>query len=227
MKRIASILVLSLGMSPLGLCSVLQIPTLENPVNVAPRASITASSSVSEYGGFNAQKVVDGSDGDYRAWVWSESLGNYEYKSNMWLAKGVNDPDAGTLPAWLKFDFLEEYKISSVSMLNTKNYTYGDRGAKDFSLKSSSDGINYVSTGVSGTLAWQNTSFQNYDFSSFVNTRYLMIEFTSAYNLQSVGYDSVGLNEVKITAVPEPSSLSLLLIGVAGVASRRLLKRRS
>ena len=213
MIRFKFFVVLSLGMISLGRSAILQTPTLENPVNVAPRASITASSSVSEYGGFNAQKVVDGSEADYRGWVWSDSLGNYEYKSNMWLAKGVNDTDAGTLPAWLKFDFLEEYKISSVSMLNTKNHTYGDRGAKDFSLKSSSDGINYVSTGVSGKLDWQNTSFQNYDFSSFVNTRYLMIEFTSAYNLQSVGYDSVGLNEVKIIAVPEPSSLSLLALG--------------
>lgn len=225
MIRFKFFVALSLGMISLGRSAVLQTPTIEVPVNVAPRASITASSSVSEYGGFNAQKVVDGSEADYRGWVWSDSLGNYEYKSNMWLAKGVNDPDAGTLPAWLKFDFLEEYKISSVSMLNTKNYTYGDRGAKDFSLKSSSDGINYVSTGLSGRLDWQNTSFQNYDFSSFVNTRYLMIEFTSAYNLQSVGYDSVGLNEVKINAVPEPSSLSLLALGGVVMALRRRKKK--
>jgi hypothetical protein len=51
-----------------------------------------------------------------------------------------------------------------------------------------------------------------------------MIEFTSAYNLQSVGYDSVGLNEVKINAVPEPSSLSLLALGGVVVALRRRKK---
>lgn len=53
--------------------------------------------------------------------------------------------------------------------------------------------------------------------------------FASRETLQFTGSDYTGdvvINSVQVS-VPEPSSFSLLLIGVAGVASRRLLKRRS
>jgi hypothetical protein len=152
---------------------------------------------------YGASKVIDNSWWDDRS---------------PWLAKGVYDADAGTLPAWLKFDFGQEYKISSVSLLNTKNYIYNDRGAKDFNILVSSDGVNYTTTILSGTLAWQNTSFQLFDFSSFVTTRYMQIEFTSTYGSY---YQGVGLNEAQIMAVPEPSSLSLLALGGVLVALGR------
>jgi hypothetical protein len=199
MKRIASILVLSLGIISFGQCQ-----SLLNPVNVARLGSVTASSvyenRTSLYG---ASRVIDN--------TWSDD----KYP---WLAKGVNDAQAGTLPAWLKFDFGQEYKISSVSLLNTKNYLSNDRGAKDFNILVSSDGVNYTTTILSGTLAWQKTSFQVFDFSSFVTTRYMQLEFTSAYGLY---YEGVGLNEAQIMAVPEPSSLSLLALGGVLVALGR------
>jgi hypothetical protein len=198
-KRIVSILVLSLGIISFGQCQ-----SLLNPVNVARLGSVTASSvyenRTSLYG---ASRVIDN--------TWSDD----KYP---WLAKGVNDAQAGTLPAWLKFDFGQEYKISSVSLLNTKNYIYNDRGAKDFNILVSSDGINYSTTILSGTLAWQKTSLQVFDFSSFVTTRYMQLEFTSAYGLY---YEGVGLNEAQIMAVPEPSSLSLLALGGVLVAVSR------
>jgi hypothetical protein len=198
-KRIVSILVLSLGIISFG-----QSQSLLNPVNVARLGSVTASSvfenRTSLYG---ASRVIDN--------TWSDD----KYP---WLAKGVYDTQAGTLPAWLKFDFGQEYKISSVSLLNTKNYIYNDRGAKDFNILVSSDGVNYTTTILSGTLAWQNTSFQLFDFSSFVTTRYMQLQFTSAYGLY---YEGVGLNEAQIMAVPEPSSLSLLALGGVLVALGR------
>jgi uncharacterized protein (UPF0264 family) len=51
----------------------------------------------------------------------------------------------------------------------------------------------------------------------------------SWYIVQTVGDLNYQPTVFKLSgsAVPEPSSFSLLLIGVAGVASRRLLKRRS
>ena len=199
-KHIASFLTLSLGIISFGQCQ----SVLPNPLHVARLGSVTASSvfenRASMYG---ASKVIDNSWWDDRS---------------PWLAKGVYDADAGTLPAWLKFDFGQEYKISSVSLLNTKNYIYNDRGAKDFNILVSSDGVNYTTTILSGTLAWQNTSFQLFDFSSFVTTRYMQIEFTSTYGSY---YQGVGLNEAQIMAVPEPSSLSLLALGGVLVALGR------
>jgi len=168
--------------------------SLLNPVNVATNSLVTASSYYENRSLYHPTQVIDG----YYA---NES-------GSIWMAKGVNDAQAGTLPAWLKFDLRQEYTIKSVSLFNIKNSPYDDRGAKDFSLLSSADGVNYSNTILSGTLAWQNTSFQTYDFTNFVTTRYLQIEFTSAYGY----YQSVGLNEVQIMAVPEPSSIALLLV---------------
>jgi hypothetical protein len=202
-KHSVSCLILSLGILSFG-----QSQSLLNPVNVAGRGSVTSSSifenRTSMYG---ASKVVDN--------TWADD-------KNPWLAKGVYDTQAGTLPAWLKFDFGQEYTISSVSLFNTKNWIYNDRGAKDFNILVSSDGINYSTTILSGTLAWQNTSFQLFDFSSFVTTRYMQIEFTSTYGSY---YQGVGLNEAQIMAVPEPSSLSLLALGGVVVALGNIRKK--
>jgi F5/8 type C domain/PEP-CTERM motif len=210
-NHIGFALAISLGIIAMGRSQsggnggLLQTPTIENPVNVAERGNVTASSVFDNEPTWGASKVIDGSwDGD---------------RTNYWLAKGIYDTRAGTLPAWLKFDLGQEYTISSVSLFNTKNYMYNDRGAKDFNFLTSSDGVNYLTPFLSGTLDWQATSFQTFDFSSFVTTRYLQIQFTSAYGQ----FGGVGLNEVKIMAVPEPSSLSLLALG--GVVALRRRKR--
>ena len=216
-KHIVSSLVLSLGMNTLGLCSVLQTPTLENPVNVAPRASITASSTYqNEYEACGPQKLVDGLTG--------QDVNGADY--NQWGAQGTLEGSAyrGTLPAWLKFDMLTEYTLSGVSLFNTKNAPYIDAGTKDFSIQVSSDGINYSGVILSGTLDWQNTFYQDYQFDNLVSARYVQINLNSAYVNPSSGlYNRVGLQEVKINAVPEPSSLSLLALGgvVAALGRRK------
>ena len=206
-KHIASFLTLSLGMSTLGLCSVLQTPTFENPVNVAPRASITASSVYqNEYADYGTQKLVDGLTGVDDA--------------SQWLAQGTLEGTSlrGTLPAWLKFDLYADYILSGVSLFNTKNAPFNDTGTKDFSVQVSSDGINYSSAILSGTLEWQNGTFQDWYFPTTTSARYVQINLNSAYvssgDFVPAGlYNRVGLKEVKITAVPEPSSLSLLVLG--------------
>lgn len=218
-KHILSTLVLSLGMSTLGLCSVLQTPTFENPVNVAPRASITASSVYqNEYDEYGTQKLVDGLAG--------QNVNGADY--SQWLAQGTLEGAfyggtlRGTFPAWVKFDLLADYTLSGVSLFNTKNAPFNDTGTKDFDVQVSSDDINYFSAIVAGTLDWQNTSYQNYQFNNPISARYVQINLNSAYvNPDSGLYNRAGLQEVKITAVPEPSSLSLLALGGVLVAVSR------
>ena len=214
-KHIVSSVVLSLGMNTLGLCSVLQTPTLENPVNVAPRASISASSVYqNEYDEFGTQKLVDGlTDSDY---------------ANEWLAQGTLESSGmrGALPAWLKFDLSADYILSGVSLFNTMNAPFNDSGTKDFSIQVSKDGVNYTDAVITGQLVWQNTSYQDYQFDNFVSARYVQINLNSAYVSTGDGvpaglYNRVGLKEVKVMAVPEPSSLSLLALGGVVVALRR------
>ena len=211
-KRIASILVLSLGMSPLGLCSVLQTPTLENPVNVAPRASITASSVYYDLTELGTQRLVDGvtSPEWYNSW---QAQGRY------WVSVGRGgywvEP---TLPEWLIFDLQSDYTLSSLSFFNTLNYPYVDAGTKEFNVQISTDGVNYSIPQITGQLEWQNQTYQDFFFDNPVSARYVQINLISAYGGY---YNRVGLNEVQIIAVPEPSSLSLLALGGVVVALRR------
>lgn len=210
-KHIVSILVLSLGMSPLGLCSVLQTPTLENPVNVAPRASITASSVYYDLIELGTQRLVDGVTSP--EWY------------NSWQAQGIGDVGGGhipgTLPAWLIFDLQSDYTLSSLSFFNTLNYPYLDTGTKEFNVQISSDGVNYSIPQITGQLEWQNQTYQDFFFDNPVSARYVQINIISAYVGGVQNYTRVGLNEVQIIAVPEPSSLSLLALGGLVVALGR------
>ena len=190
-------------MSPLGLCSVLQTPTLENPVNVAPRASITASSVYYDLIELGTQRLVDGVTSP--EWY------------NSWQAQGIGDVGGGhipgTLPAWLIFDLQSDYTLSSLSFFNTLNYPYLDTGTKEFNVQISSDGVNYSIPQITGQLEWQNQTYQDFFFDNPVSARYVQINIISAYVGGVQNYTRVGLNEVQIIAVPEPSSLSLFLAG--------------
>jgi len=211
-KHIVSNLVLSIGMSTLGLCSVLQTPTLENPVNVAPRASITASSVYYDLIELGTQRLVDGVTSP--EWY------------NSWQAQGIGDVGGGhipgTLPAWLIFDLQSDYTLSSLSFFNTLNYPYLDTGTKEFNVQISTDGVNYSIPQITGQLEWQNQTYQDFFFDNPVSARYVQINLISAYGGY---YNRVGLNEVQIIAVPEPSSLSLLALGGVVMALRRRQKR--
>lgn len=196
----------------LGNSAVLQDPTVENPVNVAPRAIVIASSVYqNEYAQFGTQKLIDGLTGaDY---------------DNEWLAQGTLEGTSlrGTLPAYLQFNLQASYMLSGISLFNTMNSPFDDTGTKDFSIQVSADGINYSSSILDGQLVWQNSSYQTFQFSNFVTAQYVQINLNSAYVNPTWGlYDRVGLKEVQITAVPEPASASLLLSGLA----LALIKRR-
>jgi hypothetical protein len=212
-KHSTSILLLWLGMTALGLSSVLQTPTFENPVNVAPRASITASSVYQNEIAFGTQRLTDGST--------SPDWGN------SWQAQGTLEGSGmrGTLPAWLIFDLQSDYTLSSLSFFNTLNYPYQDAGTKEFNVQLSIDGVNYSAPQITGQLEWQNQTYQDFFFDNPVSARYVQINLISAYVSTFNGlYNRVGLNEVQIMAVPEPSSLSLLALGGVVVALGRRKK---
>jgi len=221
MIKFTCLVALFIGMIVQSHGSVLQTPTIENPVNVAPRASISASSVYqNEYDEYGTQKLVDGLVG--------QNVNGADY--SQWLAQGTLEGPSyggtlrGTFPAWVKFDLLGNYSLTGVSLFNTKNAPFNDTGTKDFDVQVSSDDINYFSAIVAGTLDWQNTSYQNYQFNNPISARYVQINLNSAYvNPDSGLYNRAGLQEVKITAVPEPSSLSLLALGGLALA---LNKRR-
>ena len=189
-----------------------QSQSLLNPVNVAPRASITASSVYENNPDFGTQRLVDGST----APDWG----------NSWQAQGTLEGSGmrGTLPAWLIFDLQSDYTLQSVSLFNTMNYPHQDTGTKEFNIQISSDGVNYSTPLITGQLEWQNQTYQDFSFDNLVSARYVQINLISAYVSTFNGlYNRVGLNEVKIMAVPEPTSLSLLALGGLALA---LNKRR-
>jgi hypothetical protein len=113
---------------------------------------------------------------------------------------------------------------------------WAESGEITISNGNQSGGINY-NIGISPNTDFK---FRVYDSGAAVQTYIndaLVASFNSSYSPGSkVGFFSreggtvlptqtASLLDVSI--VPEPSSVSLLLIGVAGLASRRLLKRRS
>jgi len=190
----------SMGWSPseespsIGFRVAMVAETSSNPLsneNIALGKTVTASSVYENNGTYSADKIVNGSTS--------------ETPLSFWMPKGANDSQSSPLPAWLVIDLGTVYQVSRLSFLNALNSPYNDRGAKDFTVEKSLDGVSYSSSGLAGTLVWQNTSFQDYALSTATSVRYLKISFSSAYGL----YGCAALNEVRVYADQTPLSYSL------------------
>lgn len=81
--------------------------------------------------------------------------------------------------------------------------------------ESASDGIN--------DLAYENRDLRGGNY--FNGSGFLDASYRGTFYPTEESF-SVGYFGFRVASIPEPSSLSVLLIGVAGVASRRLLKRK-
>jgi formylglycine-generating enzyme len=163
------------------------LPTIAS--NVALGSSISVSSTYEDnVTNFGPLKLIDGSTS--------------ETPNSFWLAKGTGDSIAGTMPAWIIFDLRRAYELGTISILNAKNSPFNDRGAKNFYISTSPDGITFETVSGVKTLDWQNTSFQSYQFPSSIVARYVKI------TLQDANGGAVGLNEVRI--YPAPSALYAL-----------------
>lgn len=154
------------------------------------------------------------------------------FGSGYWL-----NPDNGPANAFITFDLGDRFNLSSVTLYNTHNGPYQDRGTGNFSIF----GSNSVTVGVlnaatlvaSGTL---NPEFNTavtitpQSFAAAGSFRYL------SFNPSSVsvggnpccGANNYGLNELKVfgTAVPEPTAWALM-IGGFGLAGTMLRRRRT
>jgi subtilisin family serine protease len=152
-------------------------------VNLAQAKPVTAQTTYEDNNAaFGPQKIVNGNENDY------------------WLAKGSNE-SGYLMPVSITIDLGESKNIQAVKIRNTTNIHYNDRGAKDFEVSVSTEGIlGGYAVVLTGTLQWQASSFQTYSFSQAKRGRYVRITIQSAYG----PYACPGLSEVEVIAQETP-----------------------
>jgi len=167
--------------------------------NIALNKSVTASSVYQDmFSNYSPNKVVNGSTQELRPDPLTPSVND---SGNYWLGKGSNE-SGYTMPAWLIIDLGQNSSINLISILNIVNGGWNDRGSKDFNIQVSLDNSSYSAPITSGTLLWQNTTFQNFPLTVPVTARYVKLNITSAYG----SYGSPGINEIKVMTQPVEQS---------------------
>lgn len=156
---------------------------------------------------FPASNIVDGIGGDTGS----------PYNWSFWLtAEGQNT-------GWAIIDLGQQYNISSIALEDTHNRGYFDRGTKDFTVSTSSDGTNYTQV-INDSFSysdWVNLTTRSFGVVS--TARYVKVDILDGW-----GGRSVGLNEVSVfgQATPEPASLAVLGIGAMALIRRRKANRK-
>ena len=174
---------------------VTAVPT----TNIALNKSVTASSVYQDmFSNYSPNKIVNGSTQELRPDPLTPSVSD---SGNYWLGKGSNE-SGYTMPAWLIIDLGQSSSINLISILNIVNGVWNDRGSKDFNIQVSLDNSSYSAPITSGTLLWQNTTFQNFPLSTPVVARYVKINITSTYG----GVGSPGINEIRVMTQPVEQS---------------------
>jgi len=178
-----------------------------------------------QVGNFNATHVAD----DQAGTVVDVSGTNPNY----WLGP------QGSSQAYFVLDLGAVYNLQSVDLFNTHNDGAFDRGTGDFQIYVSnsitstpSNGMDLISPSLalSGTLILTGDPIpaQSFDFGPGISAQYLRFNSLSIAD-GTRGAQGVGLNEIRVFAVPEPSSLGLLgiAVGVIGLASRKKKRRQA
>lgn len=182
---------------------------------------------------FLAQYVLDNQSG---AITETNQVGN-DTDGGYWL-----NPNNGTADAWITIDLGAAYVIDFVELFNTHNAQYFDRGTGDFRILASNSVIQVGNMGfdlagtetvlIDSTLLAQGgvqagvLDGQNFAVADTNAFRYIQ------FNADSVavggnpccGTNVYGLNEIRITAVPEPTTLAIFALAIMGLASRRFKK---
>jgi hypothetical protein len=146
------------------------------------------------------------------------------------------NPDDGPANAYITIDLGRVSTLAGLTLYNTHNGIYGDRGTGNFSIY----GSNSVAGGqlvgasliVSGTLAAASTEgpLAGQSFAASGSYRYISFNPTSVAtsNAPCCGTNTYGLNELRVnTAVPEPQAWALLVVGfgLVGATMRRKVLR--
>ena len=182
--------------------------------NVALGKTTTASSTYESPGGesslrFTAGEATDGkiNDDPYSA-----------ENSGIWLA--AQDGIAGE---WVQVDLGASYLINSITLYDTSNRQYDDRGTNEFTLSVSSDGSSFseIASGAFTNDQWLNQTALTVGTLSATG-RYVRFNVVSGY-----GGSGAGLAEIQVygtaAPVPEPETYAMMLagLGLMGAIARR------
>ncbi len=145
------------------------------------------------------------------------------YNWSFWLSP----PDTGA-GQYVTINLGAVDTITQIVVEDTHNRGYYDRGTEDFTIGVSNDGVNFT-TVVSSAFTysdWDNLTDVPFDLS----TSGQYVQFTVVGPNPCFGCSSVGLNEMSVygsygAPVPEPASIALLGLGLAGLGSIRRRKR--
>lgn len=202
------------------------IPVAANAAQII----LTPASAIGSSGFYQGLDFPEGEIFDQQTGTVTETFG-----TGYWL-----NPDNGPANAFITIDLGARYALSSVSLYNTANGFYGDRGTGSFQIfgSNSISGNQLVAPTLvaSGTLAtglpYINPNAPSFPveqiFGASGSFRYLSFNPTSVAtaNAECCGANVYGLNELRVSGsavVPEPQSWILLIagFGLVGAAMRR------
>ncbi len=185
--------------------------------------------STSPYGNqFLAEYILDNQSGV----ITETNQSANDVDGGYWL-----NPNNGTADAWITIDLGSGYAIDFIELFNTHNGRYFDRGTGDFRIlagNSVSQGnlTGNISTLIDSTLLAEARSRtdpltgQSFSVTNSNIFRYIQFRADSVAvgGRACCGANVYGLNEIKITAVPEPTILLIFGISLVVLASRRYRK---
>ena len=200
--------------------ALLAMPVVGNAAQIvlSPASVVGSSGFYTACCNFNPGSILDQQTGSV-----TESFG-----AGYWL-----NPDNGPAAAFITIDLGAVYSLSSISLFNTSNGAYGDRGTGSFQIlggNSVTGGmINAPSVAASGVLAADapSTTRTAQVFAAAGSFRYISFNPTgvASFNNPCCGANVYGLNELRVegATVPEPAAWALMIagFGMVGVAARR------